>query len=499
MGIVQKDGFKLTIVSYIGVVIGYVNKVLLFPNLLRPDEVGLANTLISVAALYAQFAALGMTGVTLKFFPFFQDKERKHHGFLYWASLIVAVGFIITSICFLFLKPLVVRKFSANSPMLLEYYYYLIPLGLAAVYYNLFDSYLRSLMKTVVSSFVNEVFIRLLVTVSILLYAMHLVDFKQFVFIYVIFNCLHALTLVFYMIYLKQWSFKPLKSFRIQKLKKPMLYFGLFSILSNTGNTFIANVDALMIASLVKDGLYFTGIYTTVFFISTVMLIPYRSMLKVTSTLVSNYWKDRDMVKMEALYKKVTISNMLIGGFIFLILWINIDGLFSFMPKEYASGKYVFLFIGLGRLFDMTTGLNGIITVTSNKFKYDLIFTALLVVLTVVLNYLFIRTFDLGMNGAAVAAMITLFIYNILRLIFVQYSFKMQPFTLKCLWVLLLGIFCLGIDYLIPKQANVILDGLVRSVPIVVVYGTAALYFKLSSDVNDFLYKILPQSKRWFN
>ena len=289
MGIVKKQSIALSIVSYVGVLIGYINKVLLFPNFLNPAEVGLTNTLISVALLYAQFSALGMNGVILRFFPFFQDKERKHHGFLYWTSLIVTIGFLVTTLGFLLLKPWVITKFSANSPLLVENYYYLIPLGLATLFFTIYDSYLRSLLKVVVPSFVNEVYIRLMATLSISLFALHLVSFKQFVFIYVILNCSHALILVIYIIYLKQWSYKPIKSFRIKTLRYQMFYFGLFAILSSAGNSIISNIDGLMIASLLKNGLYYTGIYTTVFFISTIIFIPYRSIIKITSPLVSTY------------------------------------------------------------------------------------------------------------------------------------------------------------------------------------------------------------------
>jgi O-antigen/teichoic acid export membrane protein len=496
VGIVKKQSINLSIVSYIGVLIGYINKVLLFPRFLNdPAQVGLANTLISVALLYAQFSALGMNGVILKFFPFFQDKERKHHGFLYWTSLIVTIGFLVTTLGFLLLKPWVITKFSANSPLLVENYYYLIPLGFATLFFTIYDSYLRSLLKVVVPSFINEVYIRLMATLSISLFALHLVNFKQFVFIYVILNCSHALILAVYIIYLKQWSYKPIKSFRIKTLRYQMFYFGLFAILSSAGNSIISNIDGLMIASLLKNGLYYTGIYTTVFFISTIIFIPYRSIIKITSPLVSTYWKDNDMAKMESLYKKVTVSNMLIGGFIFLLLWINIDNILSFLPKEYHSGKYVFLFVSLGRLFDMITGLNAVITVTSKKYKYDLFFTGFLIILTLVSNYVFIVFFHLGIEGAALASMITLFTYNILRLIFVQYNFKMQPFTMNCIWILVLGIICLGISLLIPRQTNVIVDGLCRSIPIGIVYGVTSLYFKLSTDLNDFFYEIFPKFK----
>ena len=497
MGIVKKQSISLAIVSYIGVIIGYVNKVLLFPIFLTdPAQVGLANTLINVALLYAQFSALGMNVVTLKFFPFFQDKERKHHGFLYWASLVVTVGFLFTTLLFLLFKPYVVSKFAANSPLLVDNYYYLIPLGFATLFFTLYDSYLRSLLKVVVPSFVNEVYVRLMATLSISLYAVHLVDFKQFVFIYVALNCTHFIVLIAYMIYLKQWSFKPIKSFRVKTLRYQMFYFGLFAILSTTGNSIISNIDSLMLAALLKNGLYYTGIYTTVFFMSTVILIPYRSILKITSPLIATYWKNNDMQSMENLYKKVTVSNMIIGGGIFLMMWINIDNILSFLPKEYHAGKYVFLYICLGRLFDMIAGLNAVITITSKKYKYDLFFTGFLVLLTIVSNYSFIVVFNFGMEGAAIASMLTLIIYNILRLGFVQINFKMQPFTINCLWVLILGLACLVLNYFIPHQQNVFVDGLCRSIPVAVLFGIICLYFKLSSDINDFFYGMFPRLKR---
>jgi len=68
----------------------------------------------------------------------------------------------------------------------------------------------------------------------------------------------------------------------------------------------------------------------------------------------------------------------------------------------------VFLYIALGRLFDMSTGLNGTITITSNKYRYDLIFTLFLIVLTLFTNYFFIKVAGMGMDGAAFATMITM-------------------------------------------------------------------------------------------
>ena len=55
MGIVKRNSITITILSYLGIVVGYVNKILLFPNFLSEEQVGLANILVSMAVMYAQF------------------------------------------------------------------------------------------------------------------------------------------------------------------------------------------------------------------------------------------------------------------------------------------------------------------------------------------------------------------------------------------------------------------------------------------------------------
>src|ERR1700679_259377 len=167
MGIVQKASIKLTVVFYLGAALGYFNQVILFTHFFSPTEVGLARILTSVAVLYAQFAVLGVPTISNRFFPFFHSKEKGHHGFFFWGNVFVFLGFVVATIALILFKPLIVRKFSANSTLFVEYYYYLIPFALSSVYFQFFESYLRSLLKTVVPTFLNEVFLRILVTISI--------------------------------------------------------------------------------------------------------------------------------------------------------------------------------------------------------------------------------------------------------------------------------------------------------------------------------------------
>jgi len=101
----------------------------------------------------------------------------------------------------------------------------------------------------------------------------------------------------------------------------------------------------------------------------------------------------------------MSLDILIVGSFLFLLIWVNLDNIFSLMPGSYSDGRYVFLFLGLARVMDMYSGLNGTILVTSKKYRYDFTFSLMLVALTVASNALLIPRW--GMTGAALATMIT--------------------------------------------------------------------------------------------
>src|SRR5690606_26971060 len=158
------------------------------------------------------------------------------------------------------------------------------------------------------------------------------------------------------------------------------------------GAILVQSLDVIMIASLI--GLEGTGVYATIVFLASALLVPYRSMARISSPLVADYWKHREMDKMKELYTKFSSVSLLIGLASFMWIWMNIEFLFSFLPAdkqaEFQPGIWVFFFLMMGRLLDMFFGLNGAIFSTSKKFKYDIVFTLILIVGVYGLNLLFI-------------------------------------------------------------------------------------------------------------
>lgn len=484
MGVIQKAGIRLTTFSYAGAALGYFNKVLLFTNFLSLSQVGLINVLNNISVLYAQIASLGIATISIRFFPYFNDKEKRHHNFLFWCNLIITIGFILTTIVFIIFKPIFIQHYSNSSPLLIDFYYYNIPLALGLLYYQLLESYLRALLKTGVATFAYELVGLLMVTVIIGMYALKMISFHWFVVLYVLGNGAVALILLVYVAFLKQLFIKPIKSNKFKRLLRPIVVYGMYTILSVLGGSILVNIDSLMVAAKLNLGQ--AGIYTTVFLIAMVMTLPYRSIQKIAHPILSRYWKEKDMKGIKDLYQKATLIDMVAGGLLFLGLWLNIDCIFRFMPKDYYTAKYTFLFLALSKYFDMATGLNGYIIVTSKKYRSDIWFMLLLTVFTVIMNLLLIPKY--GITGAAIATLFSITIYNILRLIFVQYYYKMQPFTLNCLWVFIITVAVWAIVSQIPYMHNKYLDLTVRSIIITALYGSAILFFRLSTDINGLVY-----------
>ncbi|MFD2515531.1 lipopolysaccharide biosynthesis protein [Pontibacter locisalis] len=490
--VLQREGIWNNVVSYAGIVVGYVNTVLLFPNYLDEAEVGLTRLLLSISVMYAQFSALGFVNMSVRYFPYFRDKDRKHNGFLFLLLSVPLLGFILTTALFLLFKPAVVDYYINNSPLIIEYYYYLIPLALFTLVFNMFTAYLRSLYKTIVSSFVQDFLLRILTTVLISIYAFDVMDFQTFVLLYIIINSIGTLVLVIYIMWLKQLFLRPSMAVLSVMPIKELFYYGFFTLLGSISATIITTVDQVMISSY---SLAANGIYTTAFFMTSAILVPGKSILKIAFPQVADFWKERDMKGMGNLYQNVTMINLIVGLLLFIGIWANIDNLYDFMPETYRSGKYVVLFLAIARLVDLATSLNGAILATSEKYKWDLAFNMVLAGLTIWTNWYFIPRY--GIEGAALASMLSLVVMNVARLIFVRFIYKIQPFTWSALWVALIATGTLGASYLLPYIGNPILDIAVRSLFIILMYASLTIGLKIYKPMNEWLKKILKHYTGW--
>ncbi len=89
---------------------------------------------------------------------------------LAWAALVSLMGFLIVTVLGLTFKELVYKKYSANSPLFVTYYYWVFPMGLGLTLFNVLEAFAWNLHKSVFTAFLKEVEWRFIITILIVLF-----------------------------------------------------------------------------------------------------------------------------------------------------------------------------------------------------------------------------------------------------------------------------------------------------------------------------------------
>jgi O-antigen/teichoic acid export membrane protein len=483
MGIIQQQTIKGTFYSYLGVAIGFITAYYFQPHSISEEKVGLINLLNTFSLFFAQFAILGFNG-TARYFPYFRNNEKNHHGYLALACLVSLAGFILfTVLAFIFRDELIGAK-SQKSDLFSKYFWYLIPLTFFTLFFNVFDLFARMLYDTISGRVLREFTKRLFILLVLLLIFFRWINFETFMILWLVANIVPTFLMMRRLISQGNFSLKTDFSFINSDMSRKLVSICFFAVLTGSAPIIIQSLDAYMVND--NFGLAKTGIYTVAAYFGIVITLPARSLYSIAYTVVSEAWKSNDLENIRNIYRKSCINQLIAALFIFLLIWVNVDNVFKFLPHTYAAGKYVIFFIGLGYVIDSATGINGVILTSSKHYKYDSFFNLGLIGVTIGLNLLLIPIYEI--TGAAIAAAVTLLIFNLFRYLFILFVYKMQPFTFKSLYAIILALAGYWIcDQLIPHQKNFILDSFIRASFITLFYGGSVYFLNLSEDINTYL------------
>lgn len=493
MGLIKSQSIRGTVFNYMGVCLGFVTTSILFTRFLSIGQIGLINTLIAYALLISQLGTLGFNNITNRLFPHFRNEHNSHNNFS--AILLLLSGFssLIFLIIFPFLAELLTEE-KESTGLLHTHIIYLIPFTLSYLIFSIFDNYTKAvLFNATLGIFLREFVQRLLILIAVILYALQFFSYTWFLTLYSISLWIPPISVLTYLLIHNQLKIKPNINFIKQsKIGKEMAVVSLFGIIGGLSGMVIVTIDKIMITNFI--GLDQTGIYSTCFFFGTLVLIPSRSMLKISITFISEAWKRNDLAQIYEVYKKSCVSQLIIALFFFFIIWLNLDSIFIILTKNFESGRYVILFIAFANVLVMSTGVNGIIISTSKYFRFEsylIIIFGLFVILT---NWVFIPKYKI--NGAGFASLISTLLYAIIRVIFVYRKFGFQPYSWKFVLILLIGAICFFLCKIIPANSSFIIDIAIRSTLFTLLYVPAIYYTKASGDINGVLEKYLKKITR---
>ena len=479
MGLVIKQSIRSSLLAYCGVGIGYINVLLLLPYFLSTEQIGLFRLVQSSAFLLATFGQLGLSQSFIRFYPEFKTQK----GFLPLFLIAGLGGFSLLSLLTYLFKQPIVHYFSQESALFIEYFQLTLFITAFIILFQLMEAYSRSQLNIAVPTLLRDIGLRVGTGILLLAFGFEFIDFEWLMHGLIAVYGAAFLSLLFYFMRQHTWRFH--FSFLTFSDFKRIGKYGLFSLIGAGGTQIILQIDSIMISGSL--GLEQTGIYTIAFFIGTVIEIPKRAITQLAGPLISKSFSEKNNEAIQKLYGQTAINQLIIGSLLLMGIWANLDNIYSFIPnaEAYRGGMAVVLLIGLGKLSDMAFGANGEIIVMSKYYRFNVLAVALLAILTIMLNLLFIPI--LGIEGAALASLCAMLLFNITKYIFIYHKLHMQPFSRDTLLFLFLVIITVLANHLLPNLGNRFLDIAVRSALITLLLLGGTLVLRLSHEMHELL------------
>lgn len=485
MSTIRKQSIISSIVVYFGFALGFLNTYLFTrQGGLTKEQFGLTQTFIAFATIMYSVSSLGMPSFVGKFFPYYKAHlPNKKNDQLSWALLFTCMGFLVVTIIGIASKHIIIDKVFQNSPELPKYYYWTFIFGFGFTLFAVMEGYAWQQRKAVLSNFLKEVLFRLFTTILIVVATFQLIkSFDVFIGIYAFTYPAIVLILIIYFIRKKEIYFTLTVSTVTRRFRKKIIqlasYIWASALLFNVSNVF----DTIIIAVIMPNGMAYAGIYALAQNISSLIQAPQRAIVSSAVGPLSQAWKDKDYAKINRVYHRSSINQLIFSCAMFCLIWLNFkDGILTFhLQKDYLAAMWVFFYIGIARIIDMGTGLNSQIIATSTYWRFEFISGTILLALTLPANYELTRLY--GIIGPAFSSLISFTIYNLIRYIFLLRKFKMQPFTLKSVYTILLAAVTYFICYWLFKDHTGFGWIVLRSTTFIIIYATGMFLLKLTPD-----------------
>ena len=457
MGVVVRQTFLSSIAAYIGIIIGYINIVLIMPLYLTESEIGLIRTINSIAMLLVPLALIGSSAALVRFFPKMSERIPQLLGLTF---VLVIIAYVSVAVCSYLFKDFLFQFFQEKSPEVNNYFGLIFAMLAVMVIFNYLEAISRAGYNITVPNFFREVIYKSGHLLAILGVGFGILTYHQYLYSHLIIYLFLIAGLGYFVarhVTLKL-SFRQI--FQMD-YSREIVGFSLYSILGSFGIMMVLQIDQIMVSSYL--GLAENGIYSTALYMAVVIELPRRLLAQITTPIIAKAYHEERFADINNDYKSVSNSLFFLGGFLFLLITLNMTSIYEIMPNgaSFSRGIWVVYLIGLTKIVDMLFSVNGEIIAMSKIYKYNVFLILGLGILTVITNSIFIPI--IGMEGAAVATLVTYLIFNIIKYVLLKVKYGFDPFSLKTLSLLLLMSLGYFLIWMIPSLNNPWLDIIFRS------------------------------------
>ena len=492
MSVVARQSFKYSIIGYLGFLLGTVSAIFIFPF----DMVfyGKLRFVLSATLMLVPFVVFGLSYSNVYFFG--KAKEEGKHQNLFSLSLVgVGINFLIFLLGF-FAFFYIFSSFQEDSE-LWDMKRLILPMVLVMSLSAVFNRYISNFKRIVVPNIFENIFPKLA----------NLGAFCLFFFLgtsekisYGFFLGVFVLGLIGYVLYTNKLE-KIAPDFstdfiKKDKLWKEILNYSFYGFLGNLGSFLALNISNYMIGE--KLSFEENGIYSTVFSVVQLISIPAMGLYNISAPIISKHFADDTIKDLDVYYKKTSLSLFFLGLVLFSCIAVGYPYLTDFMPK---SGKLLLeaqplvWVIGFALLFELATGFNSHIISMSKYYRFNIYVMLFLAVLTTSLNFYFINKTSLGILGISISYAVSLTIFNLTKIAFNYYQFKVSPFTIEMLYSVILATLAISVAIVLPNFSNSFLNLVYKPALVLIIFFVGNHFMRIypldKFLTKDFLKSIL--------
>ncbi|MBA22922.1 MAG: hypothetical protein CMP52_06255 [Flavobacteriales bacterium] len=486
MGIIARQTFYNVLSILFAIALGGANTIVFYPRVMGPEFHGLVGALLANSNIIQPLFSFGIQFSVIKFHSACKNKRDQDNLLIF--SVVLPLFLIIPLILTVYQFDFILGYFFADESKASDYLFLILSVAISTAYFEIFYSWLRIQKKTVFGNFLKEVYQRVMITVLITFYLVGWLDFDSFLYNLIVGYYLRLLLIFFYALKVHT----PKIHWEFPSNTKMILRYCSYIFLTGFSASIILDLDKSMIKQFLAPE--YVSFYMVAIFIAAVIDTPSRAMVQIVSPMVAESLNSNNKMRLEELLKKSSLNLLLISGLIFVVINVNLQDIYKLIEilnteRGYIAGLPIILLISITKLFSASLGcLNNIIT-NSKNYRYLLIFSIASALTAIVLNIQFITTY--GFIGAAIATLVVVTVFNILKIILVFYKFKIHPFGIKSAWVLLLIVAL----YLVFKNVSLDLHPFIsvslKSIIVGILYLGISYLTGLSAEVNNFVNQLL--------
>ncbi len=481
--LILRQSIANAIFYYIRATIEAINLLWFFPLILTSEQIGLYQIITSSAYLIAYITQVGLPQGIVRYMPKFKNHKKSFLSFILLSTITIFASFTFITILF---KKQFASLFQNKSAKVIEHFSLILGIAFFLLLMMILKSWYRSLLRSTLPTFIQNVLLFLLINISGIFYYFNLISFNSLLISILIIYFTCFILMFLHLSYIGEMKLSlNFSSLKLPSFLKEFTFYNVCTMVGNNGFSIVTKIDAVMISSLI--GLKSNGIYAIVVSIPKLVEIPRKAIKQLSVPLISNFINDEDWDSIKLTYKQISLNQFIAGMILFILIFVNIDFIFNIIPNKEIQeyGKLVVFFLSLTKLIDSSMSIGNDIMLMSKYYWFNIVSLILLAIFTILTNRLMIPIWNIA--GAAAATSLSFFLYNLSICLFIWTKTKLHPFSFKMLLVVFIGLTLFLLNNFIPIFKNDFLNILLRIILFIPIYLFLIISLNVSPDLKELL------------